>query len=60
LVFFLAFFFFVAMIVILGVCDEPTARLVQSQAKSRFLGPRPLTAKKNAITRSSPQSEKRK
>jgi hypothetical protein len=56
----LAFFFFVAMIVILGVCDEPTARLVQSQAKSRSLGPSPLTAKNNATTRYDAQSEKRK
>jgi hypothetical protein len=35
--FFFAFFFFVAMAVILDVCCEPTARLVQSQALN--LGP---------------------
>jgi hypothetical protein len=58
--FFFFFFFFEAMIVFPWFGDEPTAGLVQSQAKSRSLGPRPLAEMNIAIERSNPQSKKRK
>jgi hypothetical protein len=55
--FFFFFFFFVAMMITLVFVMNLTAGLVQSQVKSRPLGPRPLTAEDHATAGSAPQSK---
>jgi hypothetical protein len=58
---FFAFFFFLAMMMFLGVSDEPTAGLVQSgDLRSRSLGLSPLTENDSATARLRAQSKNRK